>query len=416
MSDAKVLRAADATDATAAYGKQTGPQTILKPGGGKIRFGQIVTGAVDTEYETRDVFPDSNSTEPITLCKSEAAISDPAFLASLEGCPLILTHGLKFIDRWNWKDRAVGHGQNFRLDRDKNGTLVVRGDLHFQDGHGVDRTDNDLRSLSVGYEYQLEEVDGKLYQTNLRANHIAAVFSPRVPVAVMTDSQEDEMDAAVMSRLEDLCKVLERLLSMLGGKSDSGETSTDARDPDAIPVITHQPGKGAAARSFPDLTAVAALLKGEQPTNPVGDDSSDISSIVANLQGGATGEMRDALRTYDALRSIRDSIAGTGELSLVRGYNEAMVTIKHQIGTLVMEAPRGKSIAFDTRTDKGSNGEFESACRDARARLLGEATPGDPNSYFRRVQLTGKDGAKPDSESYEDQVKRVRERMLAARP
>jgi hypothetical protein len=404
-----------ATDGATQYtGALVSPHVIAKPDGSRIWRDQVITTSGPALYSMSEIDPDSGSREMVTCIKPIEEVTSRGFLASLEGAPILLRHGSSFIDKYNWRDRSVGHTQNAResTDRDANGNVQIIADLHVKDAHGIDMAESILRGISAAYTYEIEPTeDPKVFiQTNLRANHVALVDRPRMESARLTDSENEEIevDTTTMNRL---CDLLEKLLAMLGVKAE-----TDARDPDQIPMVGSEPGKGAAPKRFADLTPVDALSKKERSTNPLGsDDSVDISSMIATLQGGS--EVGDTMRCYDSLRLLKNQIAASGDLGLILGYNRAMTQVKAQLGSLVTKLPTGRAIALDTRTDQGSRGEFEESCAALRAKLLGEATENDrdPNKYYRRVSL-GRDASKADNESYESQCKRVREKMLSTRP
>jgi hypothetical protein len=401
------------TQRTQYTGSLVSPNVIAKPDGSRIWRDQTITTSGPALYAKGEI-DGSGSREMVTVVKPIEEITSRGFLASCEGIPILLRHGVGFVDALNWRDRSYGHLQNVRVapDRDSNGNVQIIGDVHVKDQFAIGQAETNLRGLSVAYTYSIDfdEQTGTFIQRNLRANHLALVDSPRMQSARLTDSENEEIevDTVTMNRL---CDLLEKLLEMNGVKAE-----TDARDPDQIPMIASQPGKGAASKRFSDLTPVSALSKKERSTNPLGsDDSTDLSGMISTLQGGGA-EIGDALRTYDHLKSIRNAIAGTGDVGLILSFNGAMTAVKSQLGQLVTKLPTGRAFALDTRTDGGSRGEFENSCRDMRSRLLGEATPGDANSYYRRVQL-GRDSAQADGgESYETMMARFRQQMLSTRP
>ena len=398
-------------------GNLVSPHVIAKPDGSRIWRDQTITTSGPALYAKGEI-DGSGSREMVTVVKPIEEITSRGFLASCEGIPILLRHGVGFVDALNWRDRSNGHLQNVRVspERDSNGNVQIIGDVHVKDQFAIGQAETNLRGLSVAYTYSIDfdEATGTFIQRNLRANHLALVDSPRMQSARLTDSENEEIevDTVTMNRL---CDLLEKLLEMNGVKAE-----TDARDPDQIPMIASEPGRGAASKRFSDLTPVSAPAKKERSTNPLtnplgSDDSTDISSMISTLQGGG-GEIGDALRTYDHLKSMKNAIAGTGDTSLIVSYNAAMTAIKSQLGQLVTKLPTGRAFALDTRTDGGSRGEFENSCRDMRSRLLGEATPGDANSYYRRVQL-GRDSVQADGgESYETMMARFRQQMLHTRP
>jgi hypothetical protein len=396
---------------------------IAKEDGGKIWRDQVITTSGGAAYSMTELYPDSGSREMVTCVKPESEITSRAFLASCEGIPVLLRHGASFVDRFNWRDRSNGHLQNIRVspERDAAGNVQIIGDVHIKDAFAIGQAETNLRGLSVAYTFEIEETDDpKVFiQRRLRANHLALVDAPRMKAAKLMDAESEEttMDAAMMDRLEKLCKVLEQLAALCGAKVDGGEpVSTDAGDPDMIPDVVTQPGKGTPAKRFADLTAVTTLAKTARPSNPVSDDSADISGMISTLQGGGAMNAEDARRCYDNLLLLKDPIARSGDVGMVRSFNEAMTNVKRQLGRLAMQPVRGTALAFDS-PPATSNGDFAERCHSMRMRLLGEK-PADSNSYLRRVKLSSADsnkGAESDGD-YETACARVRERMLNSKP
>jgi hypothetical protein len=100
--------------------------------------------------------------------RPESTVFEPASLRSFEGAPVTRGH-VAWIDSTNITEHARGFTRNVQRDGEH-----VRAELVIWD-HGVisDIKAGRLVEISCGYSCDLETIDGKPTQRNVRANHVA---------------------------------------------------------------------------------------------------------------------------------------------------------------------------------------------------------------------------------------------------
>ena len=107
--------------------------------------------------------------------RDEKEVFSPETIKSFEGKPLTLTHPDDDVTAKNWKDTAIGHIQNVRREGD-----FLVGDAYINDEIAIKIIkEQGIKEVSCGYDSKLIERDGKIWQTNIRGNHLAVVAEGR---------------------------------------------------------------------------------------------------------------------------------------------------------------------------------------------------------------------------------------------
>ena len=107
--------------------------------------------------------------------RDEKEVFNPETIKSFEGKPLTLTHPNDDVTAKNWKDTAIGHIQNVRREGD-----FLVGDAYINDEIAIKIIkEQGIKEVSCGYDSKLIERDGKIWQTNIRGNHLAVVSEGR---------------------------------------------------------------------------------------------------------------------------------------------------------------------------------------------------------------------------------------------
>ena len=122
----------------------------------------------------------SNPEQRIDLYRDEQEVFAPAFLASLEGKPIVDNHppNMTFVTPENYDKLAMGHVQNVHrgaapLD---SGDWPLLGDLVIAREPLLSAiTKGQKRELSVGYDFKLARDGNRLCQTEMKGNHVAVV-------------------------------------------------------------------------------------------------------------------------------------------------------------------------------------------------------------------------------------------------
>lgn len=130
--------------------------------------------------------------EPVKVTREEQDVFDRASLSSYEGMPVTNGHPSGKVDKDNIKIYQCGHAENVRRGAGEH-SLFVLADLMITDPRLIELVKSGgKREVSCGYDYRMEERDGKLYQRDIRGNHVAVVDSgragPRVSIKGDTES------------------------------------------------------------------------------------------------------------------------------------------------------------------------------------------------------------------------------------
>lgn len=182
---------------------------LKTPSGYAITSARI-TRAGDVEYYGHELGLFDQANKKFTITRTMDELTKPETLASFEGQTLTLTHpdsGAVSADEW--RDKAIGHIQNVRAE----GNYLVC-DAYIKDAAAIDvLKQSGVREVSCGYEpAEIVERNGKLYQINIRGNHVAVVASARLgPDCRLNDKQGKPMKkytlksmiAALKGRLSD---------------------------------------------------------------------------------------------------------------------------------------------------------------------------------------------------------------------
>lgn len=119
---------------------------------------------------------DRPASEVIAVIRDEATVFDEASMATFRSAPVTLGHpkdgnGKPIqVTAENAKELQVGVLEGMPV-RDED---TLAGILVLTTKEAIDAIEND-QELSAGYICDIEEIDGKFYQRNIRANHIAIV-------------------------------------------------------------------------------------------------------------------------------------------------------------------------------------------------------------------------------------------------
>lgn len=116
----------------------------------------------------------------VTVFRPEEEVFSPATMASFEGMPVTNDHpdSEEGVTADNISFLQKGHCQNVRRGTGKDKDLLIA-DLLITDPQTIQEIMDGKREISCGYNYVLDEEDGKLTQRQIRGNHIAIVDKGR---------------------------------------------------------------------------------------------------------------------------------------------------------------------------------------------------------------------------------------------
>ncbi len=138
---------------------------------------------------------DKETDEVIEVHRDEVDVFDEESMASFRSAPVTLGHpkgedGLAIqVTAENAKELQVGmlEGKAVRDEDTLAGVIVL------SSKEAIDALENGTQELSAGYVCDIAEVEGKYYQRNIRANHIAIVDKGRAGSSCRISDEADQV-------------------------------------------------------------------------------------------------------------------------------------------------------------------------------------------------------------------------------
>lgn len=115
----------------------------------------------------------------VDVYRTEDQVFNDAAIASFEGKAFTDTHPSVDVDVNNWSVYAKGDVRNVRRGKGEFSNCLVA-DIIVRDPIVIDEIKSGVkREISSGYECEYVEENGKIYQRNIRGNHVALVQAGR---------------------------------------------------------------------------------------------------------------------------------------------------------------------------------------------------------------------------------------------
>ena len=149
----------------------------------------------------------------ITVYRPEDEVFSKATIASFEGMPVTNDHPEEpeGVTAENIQYLGKGHCQNVRRGTGAQSDLLIA-DLVITDPATIQDVLNGKREISCGYNYELDDTDGKYTQRQIRGNHIAIVdrgrAGHRVCIKDSAPNQERRMSKMAKNHNGILAKML----------------------------------------------------------------------------------------------------------------------------------------------------------------------------------------------------------------
>jgi len=142
---------------------------------------------------------DEEPNKIITVHREETEVFDEESMSSFRSAPVTLGHpkdesGKSIaVTADNAKELQVGmlEGRAYRDEDTLAGVIVLT------NKEAIDELENGTQELSAGYICDIAEVEGKFYQRNIRANHIAIVDQGRAGSSCRISDEADEVIEAL---------------------------------------------------------------------------------------------------------------------------------------------------------------------------------------------------------------------------
>ena len=254
---------------------------------------------------------DREPKEVVTVFRDEADVFDESSMQTFRSAPVTLGHPKDAdgkaisVSSENAKELQMGmlEGVPSRDEDMLTGTLV----LSVQDA--IDAIEEGTQELSAGYVCDIEEVDGKLYQRNIVANHIAIVPKGRAGSSCRIS---DEADAVIEGMEEDEKVAIQD--SVVTDDSDNAE----APELHSKILFRHLTDAVSAAEAKV-LVAEQALADAEESKTKLMEDHKEaISDLEGKLEDAIKindEEVVERCQVIDHARLIAD-MSGFGDKSI----------------------------------------------------------------------------------------------------
>lgn len=299
---------------------------------------------------------------------------------SIEGVDATYIHptGLE-VTLGDWRNLTVGHVQNIYQDGD-----FLKGTIFIKDKDTIAIVEKDgIKEVSLGYDSDIIEKDGKLVKTNIRANHLAIVPEGRCGSACkIGDSKEGKQ---TMFKKKTKLSLADSIALSFGGKT-SGQKAVARKFGDARKKLNDAKVKlgDSARQKLADLEAVMTdpAATEEQKTaavEAVATVSDDIAKAIEILDGADTS-VTEAEKAVEEI-PVNDAALPEGVTleGLEEGVKQYITELESERDSAVAQAEELQSQLDEAKTEietlkaeleslKGA-GETATAVADAKARF-----------------------------------------------
>ena len=185
------------------------------------------------EYSAKSLgLSDLDPKEAVTVWRDEADVFAEDSMSTFRSAPVTIGHPKDAdgkaiaVTADNSEELQVGmlEGMPARVEDTLTGTLILSSQK------AIDALEDGTQELSAGYVCDIEEIDGKYFQRNIRANHIAIVAKGRAGSACRVADEEevlvtDEAHKLVVDELESVKADLEVQKQLVVDFKDTVEKS-----------------------------------------------------------------------------------------------------------------------------------------------------------------------------------------------
>lgn len=280
------------------YATKLSPNISKMPNGFLICKNVPIARTGEQEYLGSEIgLEDERKDRLVSVTREESEVFSPETLASFEGAIFVDEHpsdevntqNVQYLQRGFIKDVRRGEGE----DADK-----ILADIIVTDSVTISEIlENGKREISCGYKCDYEEADGKIYQREIRGNHVALVNAGRAgkDVAIKDSKPQNTRKEKFFMKKKDTNGAAHKsLLSRF-----MGVVAQDA-DPDVVGEIVEElvsnQGVGADEDPVPSPAPEPAPEKKEETKD---DDVSQrldkIEAILNKLVAASAGTDEDPL-------------------------------------------------------------------------------------------------------------------------
>ena len=235
----------------------------------------------------------------VTVNRPEEEVFSEATIASFEGMPVTNDHPDTDdgVNSENISFLQKGHCQNVRRGTGPNKDLLIA-DLVITDPQTIQDVLDGKREISCGYNYVMDEEDGKYTQRQIRGNHIAIVDKGRAGKRVCIQDSAPNNERSKPKMKKTYSRILAKMLAKFAVDAEPEELEEAV---DAIEDIT-------SAQEEPETPPAPAPEEGEDEGDDVIKSIMDrLDAIEAKLNATDEDPEEDPLAK---LEKDLDSIAG----------------------------------------------------------------------------------------------------------
>lgn len=279
------------------YGTQLSPHRIQAEEGYILYTGVPIARTGAQEYGRDEVGLDGDGV--VDVYRDAADVFDPVTIASFEGKIVTDEHPPVMLDETNVMDYIKGTVHNVRRGNGyENGYLLA--DLMVYDPVLNEEIRQGKREVSCGYYLDyVEGPDGRIYQKNIRGNHVAIVPKGRAGSRVaIKDSQKPETRKYIGGKnMAEKKTIWDRLF---------GSVAKDA-DPEDIAELAKMAAAHEAAEKQAPAPAPAPETKPEgEPEHKAEDDIAELKGMIRGLLAKLEEEEAKKQGTLEALADEDD--------------------------------------------------------------------------------------------------------------
>ncbi len=163
--------------AKAYYGSRISGNMTKTPEGFLICHNVPIARTGTYKYLSCEIGLDGNNV--VEVYREPEEVFDQRTLSSFEGKAFTDTHPSVDVNTDNWSMYSKGEVSNVRKGNGDNADKIMA-DIIVRDPIVINEIESGAkREISAGYECEYVEKNGKIYQTNIRGNHVALVQEGR---------------------------------------------------------------------------------------------------------------------------------------------------------------------------------------------------------------------------------------------
>lgn len=277
------------------YGSRISEHLTRTPEGFLVCLNVPISRTGRQDYLPSEIGMDGDRMIPVY--RTEEEVFSRAAMASFEGKPVTEEHPPMSVTSENYGMFHKGHAQNVHRGSGESQDLLLA-DLVIFDAELIRQIENGLREVSCGYECTYSKGDdGRIYQCEIRGNHIAVVAAGRAGARVsIKDQKPNAKGEKETMQSNKKASIFARMFTRWAQDADPEEVAeaVDAmveEDPKTEPQAQPKDADPAADPAAPPTGASAAPQKDSD-----GEVLMLLRQILSKLGGNTDAEPTDPVQ------------------------------------------------------------------------------------------------------------------------